>query len=528
MNGAQFTEQMRKMLPQWMKMAKDPQSVGAQFLGVFGMEFEDIQQYLDMVLSNQFIGTADVGQIDVTYKVPLALPIVTDIVNVDTVVAYKNDQKHVFLNVNTIRKFYMAHADESVCIFDQSAGVLYLRPGSYLMSSADIHSPIDYVEINGTAHYEYSLHHIWNAFDEFGLLLGIERLHGERNAQFKERILDVFRKPGNSTEDGLKNALSRDLGLTTDQVMVNEFSTPAFRESLLNPNGTPTKKLISYVDQVNKVLGFTWDNISWGEAYWRSIEENNLGLEYLPHVWDAGMADWNDSDFQSGIGDGNDLLVKAPREEENERNFKYYVGLRGRKNGSEMIDPEISFKYKIVAKGSIPNEEYRPETYQYTVVASEVIKLRFIIRAFKQHWKTTLRDFDPAAAGYVADPNQGVEIVRGTTMMSDPDAQYLKVKAEMETRSKSDTPSLDKLHVKWEDSIGNVNSFTLDTQTDFTRNDTTVETNMVDISTPAEGVVELGYGDFYYKIDTEGSWKEGAATNIEFKREGSIQLNLPK
>lgn len=533
MNAAQFTEQMRKMLPQWMKMAKDPQSVGAQFLSVFGMEFEEIQRYLDMVLGNQFIGTADIGQIDITYKVPLALPIVTDVKEVDTVIVYKDNQRHSFLNVKTIRKFYMAHSDESVCILDRKLGLLYIRPGNYLMEGSDIYNPIDYVEINGTAHYEYSLHHIWNSFDEFGLLLGIERLYGERNAEFKERILDVFRRPGNSTKEGLVNALSRELGIEDKNIKVEEFANLAFRESLLNADGSPSKKLLSYVDQVNRVLGFTWDNMSWGEAYWRSIEENNLGLEYLPHVWDASTDKWKDTEFQSGIGDGNDLLVTAPKEESNERNFKYSVGLRGRRNGAETIDPEIHFKYKIVARGSIPNEDYRPEEYRYTVVAAEIVKLRFIIRAFQQHWKTTIRDFKPGVAGYVPDGQGGVEIVKGTTMMSDPTSRYLKVSVEMETLSQSDSPIMDKLHIKWKNPAGTTNTFTFDTQDDFTRNiipgqDTRVDTEMSDMSVTKDGTLELGYGDFYHKIDTIGSWREGTDTNIQFNNNGTIQLKLPK
>lgn len=532
MAGSIFTEQMRKMLPQWMKMAKDPTSVGAQFLNIFGLEFDDIQVYLDEVLSNQYIDTADIGQIDITYKVPLALPVILDMDSIDTVMVYKGEISSVFLNVSTIRKFYMAKPEENVAIIDREEGVIYLRAGEMFMTDNDIFNPFDYVEINGAAHYDYALHHVWNAFDEFGLLLGLDRLYGERNDVYKNRLLDVFRNPGNSTKSGLQNGIARELGLSVDSITVNEFANPAFRESLLNSDGSPSKKLLKYVDQVNKVLGFAWDNMSWGEAYWHSIEEKNIGLEYLPHVWDATTDGWKDTDFQSGIGDGNDLLVKAPQDQSNERHYKYYVGLRGRKSGTDILSPEISFKYKIVAKGKIVDEEYKPEAYRYTVIAAEVVSLYFVIQALKEHWKTTVLDFNPSTPGYVADTEGAVEVVTGTTVMNEPTDRYLKVQMEMATTSVSDSPSIDKLYIKWRDSSGVINTFTLDSQSDFTRNDATVDTTLTDISITTGGAVELGYGDFYNKIDAVGSWTEGSEeserNNIEYLDEGSIQLKLPK
>lgn len=531
-----FTEQMRKMLPQWMKMAKDPTSVGAQFLNIFGLEFDDIQAYLDEILSNQYIDTADIGQIDITYKIPLALPVVLDMETIDTVMVYKMEDKietsYRFLNVGSIRKFYMANPDESVAIVDRGEGVLYLRPGTGFMENNDIFKPFDYVEVNGTAHFDYSLHHIWNAFDEFGLLLGLDRLFGERNDAYKQRLLDVFRNPGNSTQSGLKSALARELGLSVESLNVNEFSNYAYRESLLNSDGSPSKKLLKYVEQVNRVLGFAWDNMSWGEAYWHSLEENNMGFEYLPHVWDATTSGWKDTDFQSGIGDGNDLLVKAPTEQSNDRNFKYYVGVRGRKSGTEMLYPELSFKYKVVAKGQIPNEDYKPEAYRYTVIAGEIINLYFIIQAYKEHWKTTTIDFNPSTPGYVPDEEDAVEVVTGTTIMSEPTDRYLKVQMELTTTAVTDSPSVDKLYIKWLDSLGTPQTFTLNTQTDFTRNDATVDTDMSNISVSTAGAVELGYGEFYNMIDTVDSWmegtEEGQRNNVEYLNEGSIQLKLPK
>lgn len=525
-----FTEQMQAMLPQWMKMAKDPDSLGAQFLNVFGLEFKDVQEYLDSVIKNQYIGTADIGQIDITYKVPLALPVVLDIELLDDVYAMKDGEQQFFKVAISLREFY-SNDGENKAILDRDAGLVYLRAAEDLMTGDLLYAPFDSVAINGTMHYEYNLHHVWNAFDEFGLLLGVERLFAERNSAYKQRILDVFRKPGNATREGLNHALSREFKVDASEITLNEFANKAFRGSLLNEmDGSPTKKLLDYVERINKVFGFTWDNMAWGEAYWRSVEESQMGLEYLPHVWDASIAGWAQTDFQSGIGDGADLQVFAPNEESNTRNFRYYVGLRGRSSGLERIDPEIEFRYKIKAVGQVLSEKHRKEAYQYTVVASEVIQLHYIVRAMKDYFYTTVIDFNPGTAGYQYDEESNLEIIKGNTNLSKSSAQYkyYKVLAELESRSASDTPKLQQLTLKWRDTAGTVRDFVLDTQVDFTRNDTYVDTDMQDIAVTAEGSVELGFGDFYYMIDTEGSFLEGThASTVEILRTGSVRLNVP-
>lgn len=533
---SKFTKQLQAMLPQWMKMAKDDQSVGARFLNTFGLEFEDVQRYLDDIIANQYIDTVDLTQIDIAYKVPLALPIISDLDKIETVIGYKEEEPYYFRVASTLKEFYQSEPDEDICILDRDSGVLYIRVNDYLLSESVI-TPLDSLSINGAKHFEYSLHHIWNPLDEFGLLLGIDRLYGERNAAFKERILDVFRKPANSTKQGLINALSRELGIGESEVGINELSNKAFRNNLLNKDGSPSKKLTGYIDRINKTLGFTWDNMSWGEAYWRSVEETQLGLEYLPHVWNVTTEGWKDTDFQSGIGDGNDLLVRAPKEENNLREFKYYVGLRGMSRGTENIHPEISFKYRITADGIIPNEEYRDELFKYTVIASEMIKLDYIIRGLQQYICTTTIDLDMTTQKSVeysfdnsADP--GVEVVTGTTVMSNPRDPHLKVEMELWKNVKAPknlTPSVEELRIGWIDKNGIDRVFSLNSDTDFTRNDisTMVNTEMSDISIE-EGAVRLGFGDFYYKIDTSGSWEEGATEHVEVVKPGSIRLKLPK
>lgn len=55
---------------------------------------------------------------------------------------------------------------------------------------------------------------VFNQFDEHGLLLGTERLPGEKNWEYKRRLLDVFSNRANSTYRGLINGITRELGLS--------------------------------------------------------------------------------------------------------------------------------------------------------------------------------------------------------------------------------------------------------------------------------------------------------------------------
>jgi len=53
----------------------------------------------------------------------------------------------------------------------------------------------------------------FNEFDELGLASDISRIPAEDNEDFRQRILDVYRNPGNSTQIGLNKGLERELGL---------------------------------------------------------------------------------------------------------------------------------------------------------------------------------------------------------------------------------------------------------------------------------------------------------------------------
>lgn len=54
---------------------------------------------------------------------------------------------------------------------------------------------------------------VFNELDQVGLLLGLNRLVGERNALYKQRLMRVFSERANSTYRGLINGITRSLDL---------------------------------------------------------------------------------------------------------------------------------------------------------------------------------------------------------------------------------------------------------------------------------------------------------------------------
>jgi len=54
---------------------------------------------------------------------------------------------------------------------------------------------------------------LWNVFDEYGLLMGVERLPDEPNETYAERIRDAFQAPGSHFFGGVVDGGTRELGL---------------------------------------------------------------------------------------------------------------------------------------------------------------------------------------------------------------------------------------------------------------------------------------------------------------------------
>jgi len=519
------TLSMMSMLPGWMKMAKDEKSVGAKFLNAFAIEMSDIERYLELAWENMYIGTANLQEADYCYKIPLVSTDVADISKGLIVTIVKNGTHEHVKQARTLRVFF--ESTESVWMYDSNEGFLYVKPESKYMKE-NIFQPFHAIGIDETLHYDYMLHHIWNIFDEFGMLLGIKRLIGERNKDFKNRILDVFRNPGGSNKRGIINGVSRELGIEKSSVKLGSLADKQYvRSELVDEDGVPTERYIKYVNQINESLGFSWDHMLWGEAYWRSIEEDNLGIHYLPHIWDGFSFTWKDHEIQSGIGSGDDLLVNKPKQESSTRSFKAYVGLCGTEERTEDLHPEIHFKYKIQAKGKIPNDEKGVEEYRYSILASEIVQLHYILSAYRTFlYKTYLNWSDRYPIQIENSSNPGIEIVEGDTPLHDTEDPNIRLHVELKTSDRTVTPLLKEITLEWLDTSNKTHSTKLMTSNDFTQNSTSIKTKLEDVEVE-NNAVRLTKGSFGAVIDTEGSFSKGIHSySVRINKGGSISLDI--
>jgi hypothetical protein len=122
-------------------------------------------------------------------------------------------------------------------------------------------------------------HLVFNEFDEKGLLLGLPRLSEERNASYKDRLLDVFVHRPSSSAPGLLSAITRGLGLSFfDFVTVAQATdingVPLYPRSSIQFNGNLCQ-IYSDTDPANLTLELEIDRLDplyrWDEALLAAI-----------------------------------------------------------------------------------------------------------------------------------------------------------------------------------------------------------------------------------------------------------------
>ena len=160
------------------------------------------------------------------------------------------------------------------------------------------------------------IYNIWNCFDEFGLLLGLPRIPGERNYEYKQRLLDVYINPANATYIGLKNGISRELGLSAADIEIERLSDlmdSTYDGNLFNSEGHALgTKLVDYADDVYDHNPIFFGNIINDESYWDGVDESTNGYSFLPHIWDPKASGIYEKWQVGGIGDNDDLWISDP------------------------------------------------------------------------------------------------------------------------------------------------------------------------------------------------------------------------
>ena len=489
---SKITKGLLTHLPKWMNIRKDPESVGAQFLDTFGVQFEDVEDYLTYQLNNQYIGTANLGEIDILYRADLPSKPNTS----DTISALAPGSIAITM-YTSVQDFYESEVAHKG-IIDHDKGSLYF----------DQHYTYVDITVNSvTVRYTLSVHHVWNCFDEFGLLLGLPRLHNEDNTNFKRRILDVFQRPGSSTKEGLQNFIGRTLGIAPAHVQL-DMMTPAFVGSLLNSDGTASDWLKRTVRRIGEAAPVTWRNASWDQTYWQILEPSMLGLSYLPHIWDAPSDAWQDQDFQSGIGDGRDLQVVKPVDQKDTQEFDYYVGLHGATEEMAIVYVPHSFSYEIKAHGYIPQNIAPPELYHYTIAAAEIVPLIFTVTAYKEYVQEITTDYQ-VDGSYTMDAS--LENIPGNQITSQ-DSRYVKLRITLKTDDSEASPEIHNIKLAWYD-----NSATPTRHEEIIS--TEAEWNSGDIngliaSNTSGGLIRLANTAFDVAVDTTAEWESDRDSSI--------------
>lgn len=195
------TAKLVRAFPTWTKIRKDPNALGAQFLNVFGLEVQEVDGFLQAALDNQYIGTANIGEVAWIYKTRFKTDDADSVTIVQGFDFSATPNPTDMQECVTLFEFYGSNIDDHPFIIDFGAKTLYFKQN------------YSWIKFGSESLTDILAHHVWNVFDEFALLLGIRRRFMETNSELKERVLDVFRFPGNSTKLGLQRAVGRELGL---------------------------------------------------------------------------------------------------------------------------------------------------------------------------------------------------------------------------------------------------------------------------------------------------------------------------
>lgn len=362
---SKITSEIQKGFPRWTKIRKDPNSNGAQFLNIYGLQFEDIEFYLQYALDNYYIGTADTKQIDVVYKSSIPSSITSEERFIVSGGGLKlNEMKSLKEFFEGIDTRFLERKEvyyPNPYYVDWERRVIYFKK-PYYISDVFPEGKVEMKLINeaGDTIFKHDLpqmiHHIWNFFDEFGLLLDTPRLYGEKNYEYKERLLDVFRHPANATKKGIEFLMGRELKLWKEvkwydggvdliirhtNVVVNSIEVDgipypisaisfdysgrivlngsdsydgqlrkvrfisglqihnfhnrkdlAFQRDLYSVDSVATPMLKYYVDVITNQVPVMWDRFVWNESFWDIADQEMSGYGYIPGFKDARFLNW--------------------------------------------------------------------------------------------------------------------------------------------------------------------------------------------------------------------------------------------
>jgi hypothetical protein len=548
-----ITQEMIKLLPSWLFNHMDEESIGVQTMDTMAIELGDLKKVVDTALKSGFIETADDGtefdllNIDYLYKIDLTQA-ETDFTDL-SVQYLANKDEYLYENLERALTLFDFYSINEKYYFDIETYTLYLK------------SRYQTLRINGILYDGTKLekHHVWGPLDELGLMIGCPRIKEEENLEYKLRLLDVFENPGNATKDGLTNHIARSLGINKDLIEINSLSDQGFIESLIEEDGSLSKKLKDFIDVSNKVNNFDMND------YWNILDESSIGLKYLPIVWDSGLDKWDINKIQNGIGFGDDLLISKPEITSDIQDFEYALFAEGLAYPDKKVYPEHKFQYKLYSDGHIYESGYSPEEFYYTVVASELVPLQFDVVADKVYYHEYNLDFgDPYVSTSIISPenyhpNEYVKtdnmiVVDGSYIPNKP-KRYLQIGARLESSSdKTKSPVLSQISLSYTKG-GVPMGVTIEGTDGVTYSDvnkvSTIGFEAVDnwddtgiegirfkqdtndsyrTEANIDGTLTLTKGDYQKVYDSAGDWDDGIknkdSVNVRISAQGNLRLSI--
>jgi hypothetical protein len=362
---AEYTKKIIKSLPYWFHIRKNSEnSIGASFLNITGLQLDEIRYVIEYAYEQTKIDTVDVDFVDIVYKTVLPMSLNSkDITAVysgsDSLV--KADKLGRFFGIGLDGIKYAEMYGNNLYYTDTSRNILYVR-NAYDADAINPDGKINF-DINGVKYTKpLSLYHVWNFFDEFGLLLCCPRIHGERNREYKNRILDVFKNPAGAHKNGLMNGIARELDLRTtavwedatkdfiiedpmvvlnsiqvdgniigeDSVYITDQNTVLIPgdpiaidmskevsyisgiemhqlhnrsdiklyNELFNVDSTATDLLKYYKERIRAAAPIMWGDFKWNESYWDISDKELSGIAFLPSLHDGNINGFQSYKYQ--------------------------------------------------------------------------------------------------------------------------------------------------------------------------------------------------------------------------------------
>lgn len=352
---AKYTNLILNALPHWFKMRKgSADSIGARFLNIAGLKLDDMRFVLDYAYRQCYMNTIDIDQVDFCYKAIIPMPLKAS--NITNVLAYgitlkKADNLKEFFGIDQNIKTKNLNALNTYFV-DEKRNIVYVR-NKFNVDATYSNGCLEFVIDNKTYKQELIPHHVWNFFDEFGLLLCCPRIPEEPNVEYKKRIEDVFKNPANASRNGLINGIARELGLRrnllwknpkldlelTDamivlnsikvngeyfdlsKIFITESGTVMLKgdsnsdltisdvsyayglemHKLWNKDDTklqneiftidnkPKSELKHYIDIMNAECPIFWNNFKWNEHYWDPNNYEISGYGTIPTLLDGSI-----------------------------------------------------------------------------------------------------------------------------------------------------------------------------------------------------------------------------------------------